>query len=167
MDKAFIRAQEIALRWLKSHPEPNQADRSLCFPPVIINITDAKHNGNGNHLAVSEQIRKYGTKEGNILIFNCHFTETMAQPAFFPGDIKDVEHLDEYGLARTMFLMSSTIPQSLREEAAPLLPKRQRLHSQARCFVYNADPDILIKFLRWGTQKRNAQSEGAGRMFPP
>jgi len=151
MALAFMRAKEIALDWLNSAAEPNQAERKKCFPPVIINITDAKHNGEGDHVGVSLQIQTHGTEQGNILIFNCHFTEQMTQPCIFPGDIKEVENLDSYGLATNMFQMSSIMPQILKDDATNLMPRGQQLHKTARCLVYNANPDILIKFLRWGT----------------
>lgn len=121
MAQAFMRAREVVRHWLQSRPESGQAERKYSFPPIIINITDAQHNGSGDPVNVAQEIQSHGTEEGNILIFNCHFTKEMNQPCIFPNHTSQVSHLDSQGLALKMFQMSSIIPEILRNDAGKML----------------------------------------------
>jgi hypothetical protein len=150
MAEAFTRARDIAGLWLNSPPEPGQAQRQECFPPIIINITDGEDNGGGNLLAVAQEIRSKGTQQGGILIFNCHFTKAIGQSCVFPGSAAELTYLNS-PFAQQLFEVSSVIPEPLRRRAASELLRGQDLPDTARSFVYNADTDILIKFLHWGT----------------
>lgn len=155
MAAAFKEAEIVVRNWLNSPPEfisnqlGRQRPRSQCFPPVVINITDAQHNGDGNPPDAANRIRQLQTDNGHVLICNCHFTHKKSQPCIFPKNIKDVHHLANSDLAQPMFEMSSIIPEELRRRAELIM--RIPIEPGARCFVYNADPDILVKFLRWTT----------------
>lgn len=150
MAGAFTLARDVARRWLNANPEPGQAPRQECFPPIIINITDGEHNGEGDPLALAQEIRSEGTQQGGILIFNCHFTHEIVQSCIFPGSVNETFHLDS-PFAQAMFEMSSIIPEPLRRKASLELLQGQQMSDTARGFVYNADTDILVKFLHWGT----------------
>jgi hypothetical protein len=167
MVAALERAKIVVESWLKAEPEfisddlGYQQPRNRCFPPVVINITDAQHNGRGNPVLAAEELRSLGTTNGKTLVFNCHFThENNHNPCVFPKDISEVAHLDKYGLAANMFRMSSVIPESLRQGAIKLM--RIPIQPGARCFVYNANPTILLKFLRWGTIRVIVTVAGTG-----
>jgi hypothetical protein len=150
MALAFQRAKEVVHRWLSTPPlERWQAPRSESFPPVIINITDAQHNGSGNPVREAQEIQQHYSREGNALVFNCHFTRDASSPCIFPNNPNEARRLDKTGLAAMMYEMSSTIPETLRDDASRI--SGSQLPAGARCFAYNADPDVLIKFLRWGT----------------
>jgi hypothetical protein len=155
MAAAFASARDIVTRWLRAEPEEvtpggiKQAKRSECFPPVIINISDGENTGKRDPLAIANEIRRLHTADGNVLIFNCHFGIKQGVSTLFPGKIEEVSNLDQKGLAEKMFEMSSPIPEMLHEGAAKI--RRKWILPDARCYVYNADPDILIKFLQWGT----------------
>jgi hypothetical protein len=156
MVAAFERAKTVVQSWLEAKPEFISEDlgwqqpRNRCFPPVVINITDAQHNGRGNPVLAAEELSSLRTSNGKTLVFNCHFTkENNQKPCVFPKDIHEVMHLDKYGLAANMFRMSSVIPEPLRQRAIKIM--RTPILPGARCFVYNANPTILIDFLRWGT----------------
>lgn len=155
MANAFIRANEIAYQWFMDPPEPGQGLREKCLPPTIINITDAENNGPVDPISVTHQIRQGGTQQGNILIFNCHFTKELSNPCILPSDVSELVHLDP--LAKDMFDMSSPIPETLRETAGEVAYGKQ-IKPGARCFVYNANAEILIRFLRWGTVRRTEQT---------
>lgn len=163
---AFEEAENVVRNWLRSSPEfisselGMQMQRNKSFPPVVINITDAKHNGESDPRRVADRIRQMGTENGNVLICNCHFTHEKTEPCVFPKDIREVEHLSGSRLAERMFSMSSPIPEELRKRAEHIM--RQPVHPGARSFVYNADPDILLKFLRWTTLGNPAGSKGKG-----
>ncbi|HLX39182.1 MAG TPA: hypothetical protein VKR42_01560, partial [Ktedonobacteraceae bacterium] len=165
MTRAFEEAEIVIKSWLNAQPEyisdllGMQKPRNECFPPVVINITDAKHNGDGVPQNVADRIRRLRTENGATLICNCHITHQRARPCIFPRDINEVQRSirdaqDESAqvdvrLVERMFEMSSVIPEALRVKAQAVM--RQPIESGARCFVFNADPDVLIRFLRWGT----------------
>ncbi len=155
MALAFERAKTIVERWLNSKPEwvselhISQASRRECFPPVIFHITDAQDNGRGDPVSVANELRSYSTADGEVLIFNCHFTEKKGRSIVLPNSVNEVRNLDQYGLSEVMFHMSSPVPERLRTEAGKIA--RKPLGQDTRCYVYNADPDALITFLRWGT----------------
>lgn len=151
MAEALSAARTIALQWLAQPPEAGQASRQECFPPIIINITDAQDNGRGDPIAVAEEIRRAGTKQGRILIFTCHFTKRTGQSLIFPGARDLVAHLDP-PYAEQMFLMSSIIPEPLRKYAQSAMALEHELAAQARGFIYNADTRVLARFLLWGMQ---------------
>lgn len=150
MAEAFSCARDVARHWLAAPPEHGQAARVECFPPVIINITDAQDNGSSNPVPLTYEIRREGTQQGNILIFNCHFTKQMGQSCIFPASAGQVAQLDP-PFAEQMFEMSSVIPEPLRKKAAAEFSLGQDVEPGARSFVYNADANILVKFLHWGT----------------
>ena len=89
------------------------------------------------------------TNNGNVLVFNCHFTTQDKTPCIFPKDISEVKGIDPHGYAEIMFYMSSIIPEPLRQRATRTM--RRPIAEGARCVVYNASLDILVQFLRWGT----------------
>jgi TIR domain len=154
MAQAFEEAEKVIRIWLQSKPEYVSQDigmqmpRSKSFPPVLINITDVKHNGKQDPEEVIERIRQMGTEDGNVLIFNCYYSNDSGQPAIaFPSDVAKLRHLTRSNQAEKMFYMSSEIPETLRRKAEyvmqmPILPG-------SRCFVYNTNPDKLLKFLNW------------------
>lgn len=165
MTRAFEEAEIVIKSWLNAPPEHisdqlgMQRPRNECFPPIVINITDAKHNGEGVPQHVADRIRRLRTDNGATLICNCHITHQRARACIFPRDISEVQqsirdaqsesaHIDAK-LVERMFEMSSVIPEALRIRAQSV--KRQPIEQGARCFVFNADPDVLIRFLRWGT----------------
>ncbi len=150
MAEAFTYARNVATRWLTEAPEPGQAPRQDCFPPIIINITDAQDNGKVNPLSITQEIQREGTSQGSILIFNCHFTTRIGQSLIFPGSTHEVAHLDP-PFASQIFEMSSIIPEPLRKKAIAEFGLNREIPPNARSLIYNADADVLIKFLHWGT----------------
>lgn len=158
MVRAFEEAEEIVKDWLNSSPEYISSElgferpRIQCFPPIIINITDGNYNGEGDPESVAERIRRIGTEDGNVLIYNCHFTHKRMQPCLFPRDVAEVRQRTNSKQAEYMFHMSSEIPKTLLEKARRVM--QMPIEQGARCFVYNANPDILLKFLRWTTMFR-------------
>lgn len=150
MAEAFGAARDVARGWLMQVPEPGQAPRHECFPPIIINITDAQDNGSGNPIGIAHEIQREGTQQGSILIFNCHFTTQMGQSYIFPASPQEVAQLDP-PFASQICEMSSPMPEPLRKKATAEFGLGREVAPGARCMVYNADTNILIKFLHWGT----------------
>ncbi len=159
MTLAFEEAERVIHAWLNSKPEYISQDigmqmpRSKSFPPVLVNITDAKHNGDRDPEEVVDRILQMGTDHGSVLIYNCHFTHETGQPTiFFPSDISEVKRLSKSNQAEKMFYMSSEIPNTLLSNARHVM--QMPIKPGARCFVYNANPDVLLKFLKWTTLGR-------------
>ncbi len=146
-DKAFMRARDLVRSWLGSTPEPGQAQRMDCFPPVIIHITDGEDNGVYDPEAISYEIRSEGTRQGATLIFNCHFTVDMQEPTVFPTYEYEVETLHPF--ASRLLAMSSVIPEPLLPNAGEVAGRY--LHPGARGFIFNGNVELLVKFLNWGT----------------
>lgn len=159
MTYAFEEAEKVIKAWLYSTPEYISQDlgmqqpRSKSFPPVLINITDAKHNGEREPDEVVDRIRAMSTEQGNVLIYNCHFTHESGQDfIFFPSNIDEVRRISKSNQAQKMFYMSSIIPDALLDKARHDM--QMPIEPGARCFVYNSNPDILLKFLKWTTFAR-------------
>ncbi|HLQ30351.1 MAG TPA: hypothetical protein VK140_14050 [Ktedonobacteraceae bacterium] len=74
----------------------------------------------------------------------------MGQSHIFPSNIHEVAHLDP-PFASQMFEMSSVIPEPLRKKATEEFGLGRDVPQGARSFVYNADTNVLVKFLHWGT----------------
>ncbi len=159
MAQVFEVAERVVQGWLTSPPEliskemGYQAERSQCFPPIVINITDAKNNGNRNPQKIVERIQQLSTNIGNVLVCNCHFTNESNVPCTFPESLAEVRKScqikEDLEVAERMFEMSSVIPEELLKQAQRYMQKP--IKSGARCFVFNASPEILLKFLRWTT----------------
>jgi uncharacterized protein YegL len=160
MGQAFQKAEQIITAWLNSPPEfisqelGRQSPRNECFPPVVINITDAKNNARYDPSQYAERVRALRTSDGNVLVCNCHITHRSGQSCIFPHDIAQLRLLnldqEQQELAERMFRMSSVIPATLLDTAQKIMGM-DTINAGARCFVFNADPDVLIRFLRWGT----------------
>jgi hypothetical protein len=119
----------------------------------VINITDAKNNGNRNPQKIVERIQQLRTDVGNVLICNCHFSNEPNIPCTFPESLADVRKYckvkDDLEAAERMFEMSSVIPEELLKQAQRYMQKP--INPGARCFVFHASPEILLRFLRWTT----------------
>jgi len=155
MALAFEHAMSVVNNWIMHPPELISPDMGLqnprneCFPPVVINVTDGYFNIGGNPRRVAEALNRQRTNNGNVLIFNCHFTTENKKPCVFPMNEAEVAGIDPYGRAKDMFYMSSSIPEPLRERATRTMLRP--IEEGARCVIYNADLDNLVRFLRWGT----------------
>ena len=91
MTKAFERARDVVSRWLQQSPEKISDDlgyqmpRMESFPPVVINVTDGFYNTGGNPQRVVKDLCNLRTNNGNVLVFNCHFSLGNHQECIFPG----------------------------------------------------------------------------------
>lgn len=154
MKLAFEHATDIVDTWLHAPEEEiapgqgKQRPRNECFPPVVINVTDGYFN-KGNPRSAVDALRRMGTSNGNVLVFNCHFTTGNSTERIFPKEVSEVQGLDSYNYAEHMFYLSSEIPEPLRPRAQKTM--HTPIEAGARCVVYNAKLNTLVRFLRWGT----------------
>src|SRR2546428_8198317 len=123
MTKAFEHARDVVRDWLGQKPDlispdlGHQMPRTECFPPVVINVTDGYYNVGGSPRKIMEDLCRMGTNNGNVLVFNCHFTAENKRVCIFPKDVSEIQDIDTYGYAEQMFYMSSVIPEPLIERA--------------------------------------------------
>lgn len=118
------------------------------YPPMVINVTDGEAT-DGEPLRLAQQLRSYGTSDGEVLLFNIHLSETTDAPVAFPDDVAE---LPGDPFAQTLFQMSSPLPYSMRAAAEG---EGYRVTLDTRGFVYNADPAALVRMLEIGTRPAN------------
>ena len=133
MCAALKRAYEVLGDWVRRHP--------ASYPPIVINITDGDAK-DGNPTEPARQLASLSTKDGNVLIFNCHISAKKGTPILFPRDAKAVP---AYG--PRLFLMSSVLPPKFREVAKNL---GFDVVDDTRGFAFNAELTDLVKFLDLG-----------------
>jgi len=121
--------------WLAAHPRG--------FPPTVLHLTDGE-SSDGDPDYVGRQIMSLKTDDGNVLLFNCHISAQHRQKIEYPGE--DISLPD--GFARTLFQISSRLPQSFLAAAAQL--GVQALDG-SRGFVFNGDPSSIVQFYEIGT----------------
>lgn len=137
MCNALYRAYELVDKWIQEHPRS--------FPPVVIHISDGESQ-DGDPLPYAEPLRGLATEDGNVLLFNCHLSETPGDPFLFPASGEILPN----DLARVLFKMSSELPEKMYQSA---VAEGFELQPGARGMAYNADMVSLIKFLDMGTRQ--------------
>ena len=136
MHQAMTIARTILSNWVVHHP--------TSFPPIVINITDGESQ-DGDIQPYAEPIRSLATEDGNVLLFNCHLSETAADPFMFPSSDEILP--DE--LARFLFRASSVLPEPIYQQA---VSEGASLQPNARGMAFNMDMVCLIRFLDMGTR---------------
>ncbi|MEM6783610.1 MAG: vWA domain-containing protein [Bacteroidota bacterium] len=136
MCQALDYATQLVRTWVDVYPR--------AFPPVVLNITDGEAT-DGDPLRHAQQLRSYGSDDGEALLLNVHLSDSTEPPVSFPDDIAGLP--DEF--ARTLYQMSSTLPFTMRAAAEA---EGLRISLDTRGFVFNADPTALVRFLEIGTR---------------
>jgi hypothetical protein len=151
MAKALQSAYQVIVNWLRADPK-----HSLSFPPIIVNITDGEHNGEGDPAREAAKVRELYTHDGHALLFSCHLTSHGQQRIVFPKTQQiinaQIANVDERDWAIQLFNMSSLIPRTMVRKARETYSVG--LEDGVRGFIYNAGPSDLVNFLRWGTQPK-------------
>ncbi len=175
MQKKYVQVQEMQPYWIQYTANSRRTEtakalqtsyytiqnwiaadqrRRQAFPPIVINITDGQHNGQGDPLEEAAKIKRIFTNDGHALLFSCHLTSNSILRLTFPGDVKQIyskiTDQDECEWARQLFEMSSIIPHTMAKRARDSF--NAQLEENARGFIYNANPADLIDFLSWGTR---------------
>lgn len=143
MCEALRQARDMAAAWC-AHPAHAES-----FPPTIFNITDGEATdcSDDELLAVCEQIRALGTRDGNVLLINIHIAAGDSPRAvFFPSE-QETDLPNRY--ASTLYRASSVMPavfdEAIREAKGPgAIPP-------FRGMSYNASADELIAMLNIGS----------------
>jgi hypothetical protein len=144
MCAALKRAHQVLGDWVLRHP--------ISFPPIVINITDGEAT-DGNPIEPAHHLASLSTRDGNVLIFNCHISARNDKPILFPHTAKAVP---AYG--PRLFQMSSILPPKFREVAKSL---GCDVVNDTRGFAFNAELTDLVKFLDLGKHTLVAQLSSA------
>jgi hypothetical protein len=137
MCNALYRAYELVNAWIENGHQES-------FPPIVIHITDGE-SGDGDPIPYADPLKSLSTNDGNVLLFNCHLSQSSAAPFLFPSNGESLP--DEF--SRLLFEMSSELP-----ENAVAFANRSgfQIGRNARGMSYNADIITLIKFIDIGTR---------------
>ena len=141
MCTALRQATDLTSRWTVAHPES--------YPPVVINITDGLAT-DGNVDDAARPLLDVQTRDGKLLLFNCHITKKREPAVEFARNEAEIPATLE---ARTLFWLSSSIPPSARR-AFELTTKRP-LEDGTRGYIFNGDALSVRKMLAFGTTSAN------------
>jgi hypothetical protein len=112
-------------------------------------LTDGQSN-DGRVAVAAENLRSLSTTDGNVLVLTLHTSShPFDQPVVFPSNVEDMPDFS----SRSMFEMSSPLPENLRRAAEEILGTE--LASNARGIVYNSDIAGIVQGLEIGTRPAN------------
>lgn len=135
MCRALEYVKEVAGTWCEFHPRS--------FPPLVIHLTDGEAT-DGDPEFHAEALKQLGTDDGQLLLFNCHISESQAQSIVFPSS----EYMLTDDRAKVLFRMSSELPEPVRSRAEV---KGISCPPAARGMVFNADATQMIQLIQMGT----------------
>lgn len=140
-DTPMVSALKLAKEWVEKWVQ----DHQYSYPPVVINISDGEST-DGSPTDISKELAELSTKDGKTMLWNCHLSESSAQPVSFP---EDESKLPQEKYASTMFSISTVLPDSMLAIARE---EYQDVTTGARAYVFNARLEDLIKLLDIGTR---------------
>jgi uncharacterized protein YegL len=135
MCAALQYVHNITATWCAAHP--------ASFPPVVIHLTDGEPT-DGDPQSAAEALQGLSTEDGALLLFNCHISESQANPVVFPNS----ENILADDLAKALYRMSSELPDKLRGVAES---KGVGCAIGARGMVFNADGAQMLMLIQMGT----------------
>lgn len=149
--KAFDKAKDLLEKWMEKHHDKD------CYPPTVINITDGEFNGARKEVVLQQanEIKSMFTNDGNVILFNIHFTASKsAEEVVCPIEKSE---LKGNAYAETLFEMSSLLPLRYNEDIGKHLnDDRQGRHV---AMGVNADATTLIKLMDIGTPTNIIQNK--------
>jgi hypothetical protein len=140
MLEAIRRAHETIGTWAAGHEDS--------YPPIVINITDGEPYEDPS--AAAKALDQISTNDGSALLYNIHLSGAAATEIEFPADPSVLP--DQF--ARLLFGMSSALPEKARQDLAA---KGHQTAPQARGFIFNANPTLMVTFLEAGTNVSEAR----------
>lgn len=149
--EAFDYARDLLADWMIEHHEKD------CYPPTIIHITDGVFNHASKEKVMHEanELKSMFTNDGNVILFNIHFTSNLdAEPVACPIT-KDELGGDAY--AEALFDMSSLLPERYNVDIARCLNDDRKGRHVA--MGMNADATTLIKLMDIGTPTNISQNQ--------
>ena len=142
MCAALKEARRVLSGWVSQYPGS--------YPPIVINITDGESN-DGDPLPEARRLTNISTTDGKVLLFNCHLSSNQAPSILFPDSSAGLPDI----YARTLFDMSSILPEKMRVEAQT---QGLSFNKETRGFAFNAGIAELIQLLDIGTKGNQQKS---------
>lgn len=133
---ALHKVYELVDAWIVEHPHS--------FPPLVFHFAGAESQ-DGDAVAYADSVRELATDDGSVLLFNCYLSSVDCDSLLFPA----VESALPDELSRTLFRMSSVMPDVFRDSAKA---EGLALERGARCMALNCDMLSVLKFLDMGTR---------------
>lgn len=149
--EAFRYARDLLADWMIDHHEKD------CYPPTIIHITDGwfNHATKDEVMQEANELKSMFTNDGNVILFNIHFTSNLdTEPVACPIT-KDELGGDAYSEA--LFDMSSLLPERYNVDIARCLNDDRKGRHVA--MGMNADATTLIKLMDIGTPTNISQNQ--------
>lgn len=148
MADAFDEAKKDIEEWIA-----RQSKGGKKMPaPVVINITDGEPNEGGNvdaigkALRAAENLKNISTEDGNVLLFNIHFTPNGGEKKIVFPVVKPVDKKASF-----LYTASSIIPNTLIGAAKETWPDYE-ISEASRAMISNENNvDSLLKFISWGS----------------
>lgn len=139
MCDALSQARSVLGQWLSEHKNG--------FPPTVLHLTDGEST-DGDPTSLGKELLSLGTSDGSVLVFNCHVSSQRTAKVEYPSDASTLP--DDF--ARTLFGISSVLPESFRKAAEQTGIK---VSEGGRGFVFNGDPTSVVQFFEIGTRPAN------------
>jgi hypothetical protein len=149
--EAFDYARDLITDWMIDHHEKD------CYPPTVIHITDGwfNHAEKSEVLHKANELKSMFTNDGNVILFNIHFSsDASVSPIACPVN-KDELNGDAYSEA--LFEMSSLLPERYNGDIARCLNDTRSGRHVA--MGVNADATTLIKLMDIGTPTNISQNQ--------
>jgi hypothetical protein len=139
MCQALFLANKIVSGWLADHP--------ACFPPTVIHLTDGEST-DGDATEAMRNLTNLSSNDGNVVLFNLHVSSSPAVVAFpdSPAGLPDA-------YAQMLFGCASKLTPFMRQIARDTYGLQ--LRDDARAFVLNGDPTLVVQALDIGTRPSN------------
>ena len=141
--EAFDYARDQLSDWMIDHHEKD------CYPPTVIHITDGEFNHASKEGVVQKanELKSMFTNDGNVILFNIHFTADLDAESVACPITKDELGGDHY--AETLFELSSLLPERYNADISRCLNDSRPGRHVA--MGMNADATTLIKLMDIGT----------------
>jgi hypothetical protein len=124
------------------------ARNPYCFPPVVVHITDGEAT-DGNPAKALAAMTELGSHNGPVMLFNVHLSSSReVRPTSFPDTAEGLA--DPF--ARLLFERASRLSLFMQAVA---WNHGLTLSREARAFVLNADPSMMVLALEIGTRPGN------------
>lgn len=139
MTEALDVAFDLCQKWIQQKP-----DNPV---PIVLNISDGMPNSKDTALTSGQKIMNLSCNDGNVLLLNVHIAAGGGVKIIFPNNDSNLNDHSKF-----LYNMSSVIPNEYHAAADKAgLPVVQG----SKGFIYQADAEYLIKFIQFGSSKKN------------
>ncbi len=142
MGSAFEKAYTLLHDWILDKSNKDS------YPPVVINITDGLYSDFNNQqmIDITHKIQSLNTKDGHVLLLNCHIS-TENDSVIFP---RNIDELPEDNYAKRLYEMSSVMPHIFASEISQFR-QDDEVFSNYRGMAFNSNIDMMFNLIDIGT----------------